>query len=102
MGRKTARSLAFTILLFLPALTLARRQSAASMEPIAQLQEKLDRGEARLEFDPKFGYLPSVLKALKVPVSSQTLVFSKTSLQVDRIGPWAPRAIYFNDDVYIG
>jgi hypothetical protein len=35
-------------------------------------------------------------------VSSQGLVFSKTSLQVDRIGPWAPRALYFNDDVYLG
>src|SRR5204863_393113 len=45
---------------------------------------------------------PAVLKALKVPVSSQGLVFSRTSLQVDRIAPWTPRAIYFSDDVYVG
>jgi hypothetical protein len=30
------------------------------------------------------------------------LIFSKTSLQRDRIGPRTPRAIYFNDDTYIG
>jgi hypothetical protein len=30
------------------------------------------------------------------------LVFSRTSLQTDRIAPWAPRALYFNDEVYIG
>ena len=30
------------------------------------------------------------------------LVFSKTSLQRHRISPRTPRAIYFNDDVYVG
>src|SRR5262249_28458222 len=37
-----------------------------------------------------------------VPVSSQTLVFSKTSLQRRRIAPRTPRALYFSDDVYVG
>jgi hypothetical protein len=49
-----------------------------------------------------WGYLPALLEALDVPVSSQALVFSRTSLQTDRIAPWAPRALYFNDDVYVG
>jgi hypothetical protein len=71
-------------------------------DAITRLQRRLDNGDAALKFDPKWGYLPSVLEALDVPVSSQGLVFSKTSLQVDRIGPWAPRALYFNDDVYLG
>jgi hypothetical protein len=70
--------------------------------PIARLQDKLDSGEVTLEFDDKWGYLPSLLEALKIPVSSQALVFSKTSLQISRIQPELPRAIYFNDDVYIG
>ena len=35
-------------------------------------------------------------------MSSQVLVFSKTSLQVSRISPRTPRAVYFNDDVYVG
>jgi hypothetical protein len=71
-------------------------------DPVARLQQKIDSGAATLAFDPTWGYLPAVLKALDVPKSSQGLVFSKTSLQVDRIGPWAPRALYFNDDVYVG
>lgn len=74
----------------------------AATDAVARLQAAIDRGETRLEFDAKRGYLPSVLKALDVPVSSQGLVFSRTSLQVDRIAPWSPRAIYFNDDIYVG
>ncbi len=69
---------------------------------ISQLQKKIDNGTAKLEWDEKLGYLPSVLKELDVPISSQMLVFSKTSLQRERISPENPRAIYFNDDVYIG
>jgi hypothetical protein len=71
-------------------------------DPIARLQQKLESGAVKLAFDKDHGYLPSVLRALNVPVSSQGLVFSRTSLQVDRIAPWSPRAIYFNDDVYVG
>lgn len=71
-------------------------------DPISQLQEKIASGEIKLQWDDKFGYLPSVLDALKVPTSSQTLVFSKTSLQRRLITPRNPRALYFNDDVYIG
>ena len=74
----------------------------APTDPIARLQAAIDAGDAKLEFDAERGYLPSVLRALEVPVSSQAFVFSRTSLQVDRIAPWSPRAIYFNDDVYIG
>jgi hypothetical protein len=43
-----------------------------------------------------------VLEQLKVPISSQVLVFSKTSFQRSRIAPESPRALYFNDDVYVG
>jgi hypothetical protein len=69
---------------------------------IARLQKRLDDGESRLEFDEKFGYLPALLRELKVPLSSQILVFSKTSLQRERISPSNPRAVFFNDDVYLG
>jgi hypothetical protein len=71
-------------------------------DAVARLQQELDRGNVQLEFDAKRGYLPSVLKQLDVPISSQGLVFSRTSLQVDHIAPWTPRAIYFNDEVYVG
>lgn len=70
--------------------------------PIAQLQAKIDRGELKMNHGEKFGYLPSLLEALGVLTNSQMLVFSKTSFQRERIAPRTPRAIYFNDDVYIG
>lgn len=72
------------------------------VNPVSALQTQLDADTETLEFDPQFGYLPAVLDALKIPVSSQSLVFSKTSLQNHAISPATPRAIYFNDDVYIG
>jgi hypothetical protein len=72
------------------------------IDPIASLQSLLDAGEVTFTHDPVTGWLPSVLAALDIPVSSQVLIFSRTSLQTERIAPWAPRAIYFNDDVYIG
>jgi len=75
---------------------------AAPNNAVTQLQTRLKRGETTLEFDDSHGYLPAVLKALRVPVESQMLVFSKTSMQRNRISPKTPRAIYFNDDVYVG
>ena len=50
-------------------------------DPVAKLQQQLDQGKKTLKYGPKYGYLKSVLKLLKVPVDSQTLVFSKTSFQ---------------------
>ena len=41
-------------------------------------------------------------KIFGIPVSSQMLVFSTTSLQLRFISPANPRAIYFSDDVYVG
>ena len=67
--------------------------------PVSRLVKSLGEGKTMLKFDSKYGYLPSVLKALQVPVESQVLVFSKTSLQRERISPQNPRALYFNDDI---
>ena len=77
-------------------------ETATARDPIARLQQRIDRGQVKLSFDAKHGYLESVLRELKVPLQSQGLVFSKTSFQASRISPRAPRALYFNDDVYIG
>lgn len=71
-------------------------------DPVARLARRIERGETKLRFDPRHGYLPAVLKELDVSPSSQTLVFSKTSLQLSRISPRTPRALYFNDEVYVG
>jgi hypothetical protein len=69
---------------------------------VSKLQKRLDGGEAILSFDKRLGHLTSLLDALKAPVDSQVLVFSKTSMQRSHISPRTPRAIYFNDDVYVG
>lgn len=69
---------------------------------IARLQARLDRGETTLAWDERRGYLPGVLAALGISTNTQVLVFSKTSFQRDRISPQNPRALYYNDDVYIG
>ena len=75
---------------------------AKASNVVTRLQKRLDAGEAKLEYEPEHGYLRPLLRALDVPESSQVLVFSKTSLQRDRITPKTPRAIYFNDDVMVG
>jgi hypothetical protein len=69
---------------------------------VTDLQEKLDRGETSLTWESERGYLKSLLEQLEVPTSSQGLVFSKTSLQLRKISRKKPRAVYFNDDCYVG
>lgn len=70
--------------------------------PITRFAQKLAAGTSRLYCHPDLGYLPALLQELDIPVSSQVLVFSKTSFQASKIAPYAPRALYFNDDVYAG
>ena len=69
---------------------------------VARLQERLDRGQVNLTHDDRFGYLLGVLRELGVSTNSQMLVFSKTSFQRERISPKNPRAVFFNDSVYVG
>jgi hypothetical protein len=76
--------------------------AAPSKDAVARLQQRLDRGEVALRRENERGFLSSVLEQLKVPISSQALVFSRTSFQRRMISPAAPRALYFNDDVYVG
>jgi hypothetical protein len=71
-------------------------------DPVSRLHSRLVSGQVSLRFEPGPGYLPALLKALGVPVSSQGLVFSKTSSQADYTNPKTPRAVYFSDDVSVG
>lgn len=71
-------------------------------DAVSRLQTRIDKGEVKLVHDTQYGYLRSVLKELSVPVSSQVLVFSKTSFQAPRIAPRMPRALYFNDTTAVG
>ena len=53
-------------------------------------------------FDTELDSLESVLRILNIPKCSQVLVFSNTSLQLSKISPRNPRAIFFNDELYLG
>ena len=79
-----------------------RYYTTKTTDPVAKLQARVERGEVQLQYDEKNGYLASLLSELDIDVSSQLLVSSKTSLQIDHISPTTPRAIYFNDAVYVG
>lgn len=75
---------------------------AEANDPVAVLARALAEGRESLEYSEEHGWLPSLLEKLQISHASQTLVFSKTSLQLHKISPRTPRALYFNDDVYVG
>lgn len=65
------------------------------------LNRRLRDGSAKLVHDGKSGYLRSVLQLLDIPVESQVMVYTQTSLQSQHITMQNPRAIYFNDAVSV-
>ncbi len=77
-------------------------RQTADDNAVTVLQARLGRGELELPMAGPSGRLRALLAALAIPESSQTLVFSKTSLQRHRIAPDSPRALYFGPDAYVG
>ena len=67
-----------------------------------RLKNEVESGRLSLEADGEKAFLLGLLKALDIPASSQMLVFSTTSLQLRLISPVNPRALFFNEDVYVG
>jgi hypothetical protein len=78
-----------------------RYSDTAPKDAITRLQARLDARETTYSGSER-DVLQALLRDLGIPVSSQMLVFSKTSVQRVRISPRNPRAIYFNDEVYLG
>ncbi len=76
--------------------------SAKLADTCTALDKELAAGTFKLNVKDDKTMARRVLEALKIPVESQVLVFSKTSLQRDRISPSTPRALYFNDECYVG
>ncbi|HEV7867865.1 MAG TPA: hypothetical protein VGO90_09300 [Chthoniobacteraceae bacterium] len=68
----------------------------------SRFKTELETGQVTLTAANEKEFLVSLLRALEIPVSSQMLVFSTTSLQLRLISPSNPRALFFNEDVYIG
>lgn len=73
-----------------------------SADPLAALVERMRGRESEFRALGERERVLWLLKALDVPVESQLLVFSRTSLQRRRIGPRTPRALYFSDEAYVG
>lgn len=108
------------VFLFLAIIYLVPREAAAETKlgiynPLHQydtraVQDRFSRflpawqAEQKSEIDTSsdLAFLRSLLKVLEVPVSSQMLVFTATSLQKGLISARNPRALYFNDDTYVG
>lgn len=76
--------------------------TSALNNAVVEVNEKLQDGTVQLTFDERSGFLQSALEALRIPVDSQLLVFSRTSLQGKRISEQNPRALFFNDRVALG
>ena len=70
-------------------------------DPVYQLNRRIQDGTVHLKFDGPQGYLQSLLAELHVPVESQLVVFSKTSLLARLISPHHPRTVFFNDSVVL-
>ncbi len=68
---------------------------------IARLETRLASGELSFPGDDR-AVITALLKELHIPITSQVLVFAKTSFQRGRISPTHPRALYFSDTCYIG
>lgn len=67
-----------------------------------RLKDDVEAGRVVLDGSGEKPFLLSLLRALDVPATSQMLVFSTTSLQLRLITPANPRALFFNEDVYVG
>ncbi len=71
-------------------------------DPFSKLIPDFESGKIQLDTQNQLTFVTSLLKALDIPASSQMLVFSTTSLQLSKISPRNPRALYFNEDLYLG
>ena len=108
-GRRPALAVGFSLVTALPISAQLEFErppidyhARDSHDAVAELGRKIEAGAIELEYDAERGYLPSLLELLGISSSTQGLVFSKTSFQLRRISPERPRALYFNDDTYIG
>jgi len=72
------------------------------MDRFTQLKDALESGKIQLDRSSEKAFVLSLLRVLDVPATSQMLVFSTTSLQLSLISPANPRALYFNEDLYVG
>ena len=91
------------LLALIPALRLFSPPGANGKTRVPICRERIQADKTILNYDEAVTDISaSLLKELKVPVSSQTLVFRNRAFSSPRFSPKAPRAVYFNDDTYVG
>ena len=76
--------------------------SKDTQNPAERLKTRLETGQTQLAGGSAVDYLKSLLKALDISPASQMLVYSKTALNPQLVSPETPRAVYFNEDSYVG
>ncbi|MBL9182149.1 MAG: hypothetical protein JNN17_08415 [Verrucomicrobiaceae bacterium] len=89
----------------LRAFVNSRRKLVEGLKPTddcTRLLQAVESGRVKLDNTDLRSLTQSVLQELKIPVSSQLLVFSGSASQGTRVNPRNPRAIYFNDECYVG
>ena len=62
-----------------------RYSTAPLNNVVVEVNKQLQDRAVQLTFEGRSGFLRSALEALQIPVDSQLLVFSRTSLQAKRI-----------------
>lgn len=76
--------------------------SAKLDDPMTRLLAEVEAGTKTLPKENGKVLVEYLLKELDMDPESQVVVFSKTSLQKREISPKNPRAIYFNEEIYLG
>lgn len=72
-----------------------------SRDPVSILVRQIEAGEKAPDFSSQRAFADWLLKELRIPAATQTLVFSRTGLQRKVVSPSNPRALYFNDETYM-
>jgi hypothetical protein len=78
-----------------------RYSSTPAKDAAQAVEARLASGKLILPVGDK-AIVRQMLKEFNVPLESQVIVYSKTSVQRSLITPKHPRTIYFNDDCYLG
>ena len=78
-----------------------RYSASQPHDVVTRLQAEIASGKTTLGQDGH-EIVQTLLRELHIPVESQLLVFSKTSLQRQRISPDHPRSLFFSDTCYVG
>lgn len=82
--------------------TIAEKPWLGSKDPVARMWQRWQQGEFKPALSDARACVASVLAELQLSPASQTLVFSKTSLQNSAIDPQNPRSVFFNEECYAG